>query len=85
MIIKTLLSFLFFIPLPLMAEPAQLPSDLIDLSRWKLQLPEDTARPSHPDEVKQPELGEVFPSFLFLLKQRAEGAYFSSSVWRRDH
>ena len=69
-ILRALLGLLFLISLPLMAEPPQLPSGLIDLSLWKLQLPEDTARPGHPDEVKQPELENFsHPSFFFLSKK----------------
>ena len=54
-----------------MAESPQLPSELIDLSLWKLQLPEDTARSGNPDEVKQPELDNFsHPSFFLLNKKR---------------
>ena len=67
MALKTLLSFLLLNSLPLMAEAPLLPSEVIDLSRWKLQLPEGVAQPDHPDEVKQPELKNFsHPSFFFV-------------------
>ncbi|HEU5115827.1 MAG TPA: polysaccharide lyase family 7 protein, partial [Isosphaeraceae bacterium] len=43
------------------------PAKVLDLARWKIQLPIDTRHPGHPDEVRPPELtGFVDPEHFFV-------------------
>lgn len=49
------------------------PSKLINLRCWKLQLPEDTERVGNPDEVKSPEL-ELFSHSQFFFLDEAQKA-----------
>ena len=46
---------------------AEAPGDRLDLSRWRLTVPEETDRPGNPDEISQPELnGYAAPRFFFV-------------------
>lgn len=43
------------------------PARVLDLSRWRLTLPEDTDLPGKPDEIRQPDLDSfAHPSFFFV-------------------
>ncbi len=44
-----------------------LPSDVLDLSNWRLTLPVDTDREGKPDEIRQPELKSfVDPNYFYV-------------------
>ncbi len=53
------------------ATAEDLPSRVLDLSRWKLTLPEDTAHPGKPDEISVAELQSfTHPQFFFVSDSR---------------
>ncbi len=56
--------------------PAQYPSDVLDLTNWKLTLPIDTSHAGSPDEIKQPELTGYSISPYFLLNATGDAVVF---------
>ncbi len=59
---------------PLWAEP--LPSEVLDLSCWKLTLPVDTSRPGHPDEIEQPDLATFRDAEFFDAMENTSSVVF---------
>jgi hypothetical protein len=54
------------------------PSDILDLSDWKLTLPVDTAQSGNPDEYLQPELNSGFHSQFFHVNDTLDGVVFKA-------
>jgi PKD repeat protein len=55
-----------------------LPSDVLNLSSWKLTLPVDTSHAGSPDEYKQPELAGYQNSEYFHLNSAKDGVVFKA-------
>jgi len=55
---------------------AELPSEVLDLSLWKLTLPVDTQRPGSPDEIRQPELKAFRDATCFDLDANGRDVVF---------
>ena len=51
------------------------PSNVLDLSNWKLTLPIDSQQDGEPDEIKQPQLG-TYSSAYFRLNPAGDGVTF---------
>ena len=58
----------------------KLPSELLDLTNWKLTLPINTAALGDPDEIKQPELTQYTNSNYFKLNTSKDGVVFYAPV-----
>ncbi|UQA57188.1 polysaccharide lyase family 7 protein [Polyangium aurulentum] len=56
--------------------PAVYPSDVLDLTNWKLTLPIDTSHAGSPDEIKQPELTDYVLSPYFRLNATGDAVVF---------
>lgn len=56
-----------------------LPSQILNLEKWKLTLPFDTDRPGEPDEVLQPELAEFKDSSCFYSTESGDAVIFRAS------
>ena len=54
---------------------AELPAQTLDLSRWRLTLPVDTARPGTPDEIRQPQLAS-FVDRQYFFTGKSDGVVF---------
>src|SRR5690606_10716307 len=54
------------------------PSELLDLSSWKLQLP--TGEDESPDEVTQPDLGGFAADPWFVSNEACDGVRFRAAV-----
>jgi hypothetical protein len=74
--ILTCLLLLLTIPGLSAAEP---PAAVLDLSRWKLTLPFDTARKGNPDEVLQPELATFQDRSCFFTADSGEAVVFRAA------
>ncbi len=59
------------------ASVASQPSDVFNLSYWKLTLPIDTPQPGDPDEIKQPQLA-TYTSQYFKLNDAKDAVTFYS-------
>ena len=60
---------LFMLPLSLLG--SELPSEMLDLSQWKLTLPVDEVKPLRsPDEIKQPALKEFMHEKYFYVENK---------------
>jgi len=55
---------------------AKSPAKVLDLSGWKLTLPQDTSRPGNPDEVLQPELATFQDQDCFHVTADGTGVAF---------
>lgn len=55
------------------------PSDVLNLSNWKLTLPVDNQQDGEPDEVKQPQLGS-YSSEHFRLNDAGNGVVFRANA-----
>ncbi|OZM70982.1 polysaccharide lyase family 7 protein [Amycolatopsis antarctica] len=60
------------------ARPACTPSEAMDLSQWKVQLP--TGEDEKPDEVEQPELDEFSVDPWFTGNEACDGVQFRAAV-----
>lgn len=56
--------------------PITLPSQLLRLTNWKLQLPVDTDHAGSPDEIKQPELNTFIQANHFFINSQHNGVAF---------
>jgi len=59
---------------------ASVPADLLDLTSWKLTLPEDTPHAGSPDEIRQPELATFAREPFFMLNEARDGVVFRAPV-----
>ncbi len=57
---------------------ATLPSQVLNLTNWKLTLPVDTSRPGSPDEIKQPQLATFTDPDYFHVNQTGNGVVFTA-------
>jgi hypothetical protein len=55
-----------------------LPSNLLNLTDWKLTLPVDTSRAGSPDEVRQPELASFMDPDYFYVNSTQNGVVFTA-------
>ena len=67
----------FWHDLDTQASSATLPSQVLDLSYWKLTLPVNTERSGSPDEIKQPELATHQDQY-FQLNTTKDGVVFTA-------
>lgn len=59
---------------------ASMPSDLIDLTDWKLTLPVETDHAGDPDEIVQPELAGFVLDPWYVLSEDATGVRFRANA-----
>lgn len=68
-------------PNPPAAQPViNLPSQVLRLANWKLQLPVDTDRAGTPDEIKQPDLNSFVDTDHFYLNPQRNGVAFKANA-----
>jgi len=68
-------------PLPGHRTDCRYPSDVLDLRGWKLTLPVGTARkPTHPEEIRQPDLANFAMSPWFQQTSDCSGVTFRAAV-----
>ena len=67
---------LWLFAVSLCGHAAELPSDVIDLSCWKLTLPYNTERKGNPDEIVQPELDTFQDIHCFSVTKSRDGVVF---------
>ncbi|EYF01166.1 polyguluronate lyase precursor [Chondromyces apiculatus DSM 436] len=65
-------------PEPDPEEPAEYPSEVLDLTHWKLTLPIDTSHAGSPDEIKRPELDTFLDSTYFRVNATGDAVAFKA-------
>lgn len=58
--------------------PGTLPSQVLNLTNWKLTLPFDTSHAGSPDEITQPELSTFYDSNYFCVNSTGNGIVFTA-------
>jgi hypothetical protein len=66
-------------PTPTPSSDPVYPSDVLDLTNWKLTLPIDTSHAGSPDEIKQPELDTYSLVPYFCLNSDKTGVVFQAN------
>jgi hypothetical protein len=65
-------------PPPPLIQTGSLPSDILDLTNWKLTLPVDTSRPGSPDEITQTALDSFQDPNYFRVNSTLNGVVFTA-------
>jgi hypothetical protein len=74
--VKVPWSVLLFMAMSSSSVAAEFPSQVLDLSGWKLTLPEDTSHPGNPDERSGKDLVKFQDSRCFRVAAQGQGVWF---------